>query len=528
MNQAELRSIDVIGEAKNFAERLVPALMQKWQGTIFNMERGSVKISEVAELPVALAARIEPLLASIPPDRLRPILSNTSIVLSAFLHSKELVSNVDQEGLIDLVCLSIESCNDPQFLADTEIRIGFGASDLTSPNARVPAYILPAKKILDSLLQGRERQEFIARADLAHLGDLQSQYQKLRSKLLEGKPLTEEQGATVIEIQKRLQDVTLDPERTSAIPFPQALPRVVVYSAHNFIANTNDVDPAQVRINAAQNKALMRRYLEIFCDPRVAEKFVFDEDQEVAPESVLARQLEFFASCLQNTTNREGQKNVEKVVRMGKKHAGENAEGSMQYAAAHAVYSGDAVRVPSVGILRDAHPQPTKLIMIGGEPEKTFWRVRQTVACEATINGGIDFFRKRLEAIGVVGSDGYGEILKLYESATSNGQSERLFRAQLITKIGELPVYAKGFENDPSAEMLARGTLSFTDFLAMKMARTSLKEDLLQLVADLAGISPQEVPLLLKSKTPEVSSLQKFEEGYGKLCQLCREAQVTQ
>ncbi len=509
-----------------FAERLIPSLQQRWQGTLFSMERGSMKLTEAGDLHLMLAARIRTSIEDIPPEQVPAILRNSATVLFAFLQTKDLIANIDQRGLIDLVVMSIESCKDPQYFHDMEIRIGYGAANLPTPNARAASYVVPAKIILTSLRCGRERQELVAIADGAALGELAAPYQKIRGKLIDNLPLTKEQETLVTALAEHVRDFPIDDESASRVAFPQALPRIIVYSAHHFVGQTNNGEAEQMHANAAQNAALVRRYIEESCDPRIAERFSLDADVEVNPASMLARQIEYFTHCLRTTIDPKGQENREKILRMGQKHARDNEEGSLQYAAAHALYSSDDVQVPPVSILQHTPTHPSKLIMIGGEPEKTFWRVRQTVAREASIPKGIEYFRSRLAELGVANSDGYCEILTMYERAREvNDQDHNVLRAQLICKIGELPVYAGGYDNDPSIGQIAN-ELSLSDLVALRTARTSMKEDLFHIIADLAGVSSTEAMSLLKAKQPNPALLGKMEQGYQRFRRICASVQA--
>lgn len=506
-------------EANGFASGLPQFLSQSWQGTLFSLERNSMKLTESTNLQESLLKAAEKELGGVPPEKLRIVIDQAKAVMMCFLQSKEVVMNVDDSGLADLARMAIASCKDPEYFEDAEIRIGFGAAPLESPNARVPAYTIAAKKILESLDQGRERAELLAQLDEISSKFPANKYNKLRNNILFSRPLSEEQMQLLATMQGALE--SLDPQvRQNAVDatrFPNRLPRVVLYSAHNFVGKTNGERDA-VQNSAEVNMRYIQTFIEDACDPKIAERFLYDEDQEVEEASVLNRVIEYYAYAFRQATGEQTVQARDKVLSFGRKHAEDNEDGSLQYGVSHALYSADATRLPGVSILKKAPAKPQKVIMIGGEPEKVFWKVRQAVCREATPEESITYFRRRMEEIGVLAEEsGYPDALSHVETGMS--EEEEMLRVQLISKVGNIPVYSGEMAGEePSIRTIT--SLSLNDLLQQKMGRTSVKEDLLYLIAELGGAPFDAVRTLAKGKQGNEDVMQAMEQGLLRLQQI--------
>ncbi|MCK9324786.1 MAG: hypothetical protein M0P69_04755 [Bacteroidales bacterium] len=505
-------------EARGFAGNCPQFLAQAWQGTLFSNERNSMKLSESSELSNALQSAVQKELSDVPPEQMRLLLDHAKVVMLCFLQNKETVVNIDENGLVDLARIAIASCKDPQFLEDLEIRIGFGSAPLASPNARVPAYTIAAKRMLDSLSEGRERAEILSVLDLIAEKFPANKFGKLRTNILLGRPLSPEQAQLLSNMQQTLEGEISAETRGQAeqqVPFPKQLPRVVLYSAHNFVGRTNGASEA-VHSCAEANMRYLRAFIREACSPEIAAQFHFDEDREVEEASVLNRMIEYFAHACRMATDECTIQAREKILAFGKKHAEGNEEGSLQYGVSHALYAADPVRLPGVQMLRDASAKPRKLIMLGGEPEKVFWRLRQSVCREATPEGSIEYFRERMEEIGVLANDsGYPQALRHVEEGQRHEEND-MRRVQLISKVGEIPVYSGEMEGmEPSTQEIV--SMSFEDLMQRNMGRTSVKEDLFHLIAELGDAPPAAVRGLAKGKSGDQEVVQAMVKGLERL-----------
>ena len=167
-------------------------------------------------------------------------------------------------------------------------------------------------------------------------------------------------------------------------------------------------------------------------------------------------------------------------------------------------------------MLRDAPAKPRKLIMLGGEPEKVFWRLRQAVCREATPEGSIEYFRKRMEEIGVLADDsGYPQALRHVEEGQRQEEDD-MRRVQLISKVGEIPVYSGEMEGmEPSTQEIF--SMSFEDLMQRNMGRTSVKEDLFHLIAELENVPSAAVRGLAKGKSGDQEVTQAMVKGLERL-----------
>src|SRR3989338_4251240 len=137
-----------------WSDGLIKRLANSWRGTLLTMQSNSQDLTApdiASALRPDMASALWPLLDGQDSNIVSSTLTKTEKILSSFLQSKFIVTNIDRDGLVNLTILAVQSCSDLTQLRDLEMRIGFGASSTETPNARVPAYILAAKAILTSL-----------------------------------------------------------------------------------------------------------------------------------------------------------------------------------------------------------------------------------------------------------------------------------------------------------------------------------------------------------------------------------------
>lgn len=438
-----------------WSDGLIKRLANSWRGTLLTMQSDSQDLTKpdiASALCSDIASALSPLLNEQDTQTLAVTLARTETVLSSFLQSKSVVTNIDRSGLVNLVSLAVQSCADPRRFEDLEIRIGFGASPTETPNARVPAYILAAKAILTSL-----------------------------------------------------RDTEL------------CLPKVVLYSASRFVEAVNNGDGGKVAIASQRNFDLIRSYLTHFTTD-LADSFIFDEDRAVKRGDSLDALIELYARALATATNPAACTAREKVVAMGLKY-GSTTDNARRYAAAHVMYAADPVQGPAEGILQRSQPRPRNLVMIGGEPEKTFWRVRQTVKEGVTIQSGIAFFRERIGQLDCpVDGQCYKELLGRFIECSDNSNGEYL-RAQLISQAGQMPVYGM-YKGDWSLRDVAER--SFDDLIAAPFD-LRMKRDLLAVLCDIADLPLDRAYSMTNKKPLDCETREKLAEAYGQYADFCRE-----
>jgi len=447
------------------ADALIKRLANTWRGTLLTMQSDSQDLTAPdtsSMLQIDINERLSPLIRAKSTEEQRQILEGAEEYLLCFLQSKFVVTNIDRNGFLDLLELSVQSSVNPKSLEDVEIRIGFGSAPTEAPNARVPAYILAAKSIL---------------------------------------------GA--IEKVQSLKDPDTKP----------SLPRVLLYSASHFVEAINDGDSEKTLSAAQENFKFIRKYLDSFCPASVAERFSFDEDRAVNRGESLNVLISYYAQGLEEATDSYACDARDRVIGMGMKY-GSSREDASRYASAHTIYAADTVSSPDESILIGSQSRPKKLVMIGGEPEKTFWRVRETVKEGASIKGGIAFIRKRIEQNGCsLDGEGYQKLLERYEQY-SEGEEIEFLRAQLISQAGKMPVYGM-YQGDWSIRDVAEK--SFEDLLDAPFD-LRMKRDLFAVLCDIADL-PQEKAYSFKKKKPfDTETKEKLEEAYLKYSTFCSDA----
>ena len=437
-----------------WSDGLIKRLANSWRGTLLTMQSDSQDLTAsdtASALRSDIVSALSPQLNGQDAETVAAILARAETVLSSFLQSKSVVTNIDRNGLVNLVSLAAQSCADPARLGDLEIRIGFGASPTEIPNARVPSYILAAKTILTSL--------------------------------------RDKQGS---------------------------IPSVVLYSASRFVEAVNNGDGEKVARAAQANFDLIRTYIARFA-PELASSFTFDEDRTVKRGEPLDALIQFYAKALESATDPDSCAAREKVVGMGLKY-GSTTENARRYAAAHTIYAADPVPGAAESILQRSQPRPRSLVMIGGEPEKTFWRVRETVKQGVTVQSGIAYFRERIAQLDCpVDGQGNQELLDRFTACSENCNGEYL-RAQLISQAGQMPVYGK-YKGDWSLRDVTER--SFDDLMAATFD-LRMKRDLLAVLCDIAGLPLEKAYSVTNKKPLDPDTRERLATAYCDYTDFCR------
>ena len=440
-----------------WSDGLIKRLANSWRGTLLTMQSNSQDLTApdiASALRPDMASALWPLLDGQDSNIVSSTLTKTEKILSSFLQSKFIVTNIDRDGLVNLTILAVQSCSDLTQLRDLEMRIGFGASSTETPNARVPAYILAAKAILTSL---RDQ-------------------------------VTASDG-----------------------------PRVVLYSASRFVEAVNGGDREKIARASQRNFDLIRSYLARFA-PELASSFTFDEDRTVKRGEPLDALIELYARALEDATNPDSCAARDKIIGMGTKY-GSTRNNACRYAAAHSIYSADAVPGPSEGILQRSRPRPQNLVMIGGEPEKTFWRVRETVRQGVTIQSGIAYLRECIKQLDCpIDGQGYQELLGRFTACSANSNGEYL-RAQLISQAGQMPVYGM-YKGDWSLRDVAER--SFGDLMAAPFD-LRMKRDLLAVLCDIADVPFERAYAVTNKKPLDPETYARLTAAYSDYADFCRD-----
>jgi len=179
---------------------------------------------------------------------------------------------------------------------------------------------------------------------------------------------------------------------------------------------------------------------------------------------------------------------------------------------AHSAYSADTISAPPVPILRQHEAQPPKVIMIGGPPEKLFWKIRQVVRNTVCLSDGAAFFRQQaLAATSAEQRQAIETLLRMYETVDVTPG----LRVQLLSRVGEIPVYsAECHPHEPSCQEVAEKGLTVDQIVTLENIRTSVKEDLVVLLQDISHLEIHDVRAVAKGKS---SSPDIYQRGSQRL-----------
>jgi hypothetical protein len=486
--------------ASRFADDVLTGLQERWKGSLLSADGPNTSLASASSAAERIAASVRPILDELPSAQRNNVLEHARAVLGCFLPSTDLIVNIDEQGLADLAAMAVESCVDRDSLDDLEIRVGYGAAPLESPNLRTAAYIVAPKQILLRLARLRSHAETFAAIRDSGETFPAGKIAKLRKAVYGGAALSEQQASLLQSIQQHVAAAGGETRESANVPFPRSLPRVVVYSAHEFVARMNG-DGEKIRTCAEETQRFLAAYVKETCPPEIATRFAFDDDFPAAADPVVARQLDYWADAVSANPDPVAAELREKIARLGTKHAGDGAAG-LRYAVAHAAYSSDDVGVPSVSILRQAPAQPTKLIMIGGPPEKLFWRVRQVVRQSVNVDGGIAHLQQQVLRLTTEETRAAAQaLLSRYQSYVPPTRPPQ--RVQLISRVGEIPVYSGEFAGrEPTCRDAAGEGFDPTAALAIENVRTSVREDLVVLMQDVLGEGVRNVRSIARGGQP--------------------------
>lgn len=451
-------------EVTQFVDFFVDWIKKSWKGHVFNSEKDDIKELSariISDIGLQIRARLN----GFPLEKVKVLLNNTQLVLQCFLKSKHIVSSIDEDGVASLALIALESCIDPLYFSDCELRIGFGAVELDYPSARVPAYIVAAKNILESLLSTRR--------DLEKCTDM--------------------------------------------VYFPRSLPKVMLYSVVNLVNQVNEGDSNRVRDTSQLNFALIQSYLEEFADSDILKQFFFDEDIPIKEGSVLDLQLAFYVRILSLIRDPSFQDVKFRVLKMGERYRS-TEEKSLRYAAAHAIFSNDLIAGPIVQSLKNTAPRLDKLIMLGGQPEKTFYRIRYCLEhYPHLLNEAMCFFKDKI----IAGIPSAQKLYDMYQSSSVQTHPELLYRRlQLISKVGDKSVYGRHI-GDWNIKYLQQKSVFdlFTDLQVDSLVQ--LRRELLVILSDISGISPDNGFTFNIEKRYDRSLFFLFGDAYDKYTRFC-------
>lgn len=250
-----------------------------------------------------------------------------------------LVAMLDLSSRDDLFVLAVQCSLNPESISEVQFRIGFGIHDGDDHSIRLPAYIYPIVEIINQLC---------------------SFYKTKKIALKES-----------------------------------CLPSVVLYSAAQSVARTNNLNPQATIRNRDYHFSVLQRYIRNLLPEEARKIFSFKEDQEELNKDLMRRVEDF--SCRLLATHAD-HPTVKQVTKTALRH-GSSPEKGIAYGVLHSVYSRDDGVFAMDSCLKDDLVKPT-VIMMGGAAEVDYWRLRRLVQKES---GGSLHGVRRIQVIQTTG-----------------------------------------------------------------------------------------------------------------------------
>lgn len=431
-------------------ENLLKKIANSWRGTVLTIDQDSVDFLVAGRKGIVdtIMAENTQFLSRCSDEGGEVLLNKLLQILRCFLSSRSIITSIDQRGFVDLFRLAVQSLEEEFSMKDLEIRIGFGATPTSLPNARLPSYVLGAASIL-----------------------------------------------------RALRDSNVGNE----------LPRVILYSASKFVQSVNEGDREKIVDASTNNFAFIRAYLREFL-PALASQFDFDDDVDIASGSIVDILLDYYAQVLRSSTSFPFEQARNRIIQMGAKY-GSAVQDSLRYGVAHTLYAGDLVAGASAArILATSSPKPKHLALIGGEPERIFWRVRQAVMQGANIEDATQYVRSRIDELE------FPEI-SLCELPNASDASETYSRIQFISQAGQFPVYGN-YAGDLSIQDVMK--LSFEQMLE-RSCELRIKRDFLAVLCDIADLPAAVAYSFTSVAKLDTSHMEKMASAYKRYAEFCRQ-----
>lgn len=308
------------------------------------------------------------------------------------------ISLVQQPQALNIVAAALHLARNPN--AEAVIRVGFGGSDDPFTTSRLPAYTVPALRIVEKMHDFYEDR----RTSKLHRTSMQKKITQQEQEL--GRKLDkDEKRVLAIELfpDENGHYENLDPGEEQAVLDSYAIPKVgprveFFFAYHAAIAINRTMDPEQIQQRARENMQAVEAYVLKY-HPRVASQVVLQEDlpwDQHRPHSKVI--LQYLAHLLRTSDDKSVQETVATLQNLGSNHGGQSgAEQAAEYAAIHPWGFGDRLNLPYVNYIKGSPRNAAINITIGGKPERHFCSVRTYLSQNANPEGLIDYINSRIE-----------------------------------------------------------------------------------------------------------------------------------
>ena len=343
-------------------------------------------------------------------------------LVKALVLDDEYITDIYRPDLFAVAAIAIDWFSHPEHIKNTRIRVGMGGEEVV--NGRVPAYIVPALKILSGVQEAFRTYTLWAITDQLH------------EKLPAGAELIKEW------IQQRIKQITKSNEQESIqeLPYSQALqilqegwqhflgepldfaqlqrdyhttdqiPELVVFNASHAAININRMDSEKVLSVKEKTQELLQKYVERF-HPDLASHLTFQNDQHWSEHDFTTKMQILFARDLIRSFDGPRQQAQQKIEEFGRNHQRIQQEAmytmssSELYAVLHPFLFEDppidvdpTQRMPITNVMQ-ALPVARHVIYHQGASETEFGVFRKLYIQNATVDAFIDWLEKRAQVV---------------------------------------------------------------------------------------------------------------------------------
>ncbi len=390
-------------------------------------------------------------------------------ITKVIVGSDNYISMVQQNQSLHVVEAAIMMAKNPD--TRVAIRTGFGGSDDDFTPARLPAYGIPAMRILDGLSQIYSKRESTKMRQAANKKGIDTVKEYLNIDFLsQGQRASIAQEIDSIGVEAVLTGDEQEEVRRKA-GILQQLPTAEFFFAHQAAIAINTVsqrmDPEKIPGRTAQNMEAMKGFID-GTYPDISSAVEYREDVPWDEHQLGTRVArEYLAHLLKSSTDPAVMDTIATLQELGNNHGGDNgAENAAEYAAIHPLVFRDQLAIPSDGYFGSEGEAVDVNITIGGRSERHFCAVRDFLRREANSDGLVDFVKNKIAK-----SEDQDERINLQQVAddVEAWEEQRLIDPQeqigisLITDIGHKPVYyateydvPQGTDLKDAIEMLAQ------------------------------------------------------------------------
>jgi hypothetical protein len=346
------------------------------------------------------------------------VLEIAPMVHNAFLKRGNYIDAVARNQSINLAVFSINVARNPELLGDTLLNVAFGGSDNEYATTRLPAYALPAIKIVRELKSGydqreskiiaNEREQKVYKDITLGRGEHEIEGSERGMAYKEAKRILAAENEDLSEDEKKMKNDSIPTaeemdELRRRYGIPSVMPSIQYFFAGEAAAaiNHNTMDPEKIRARTEGNINILREYIETHHSD-VAEHVRIVRDVNWDNHTPYAQMVIEYLADIVNNNQRETIKGaLETLEKHGENHGGLNGRlEAGKYAATHPLEFGDRIDLPGANYVHEQGRKPKMNITIGGSTEERFWALREELSEKANSSGLKGYIDKKIETTG--------------------------------------------------------------------------------------------------------------------------------